>query len=218
MMGSAEGQGADSEHPQHEVTIANPFAIGKFEVTFAEWDSCVAADGCPQVSDHGWGRGERPVINVSWVEAERYVTWLSRLTGETYRLPPEAEWEFAARAGTTTPYSFGDDVAALGEYAWYRANSDDKTHPVGEKKPNGFGLHDMYGNAREWVQDCGSSTYEHPLTDGTAWTAGDCTIHLLRGGSLVDSPGRLRSASRFGYDTDASHADGGFRVARTLTP
>jgi formylglycine-generating enzyme required for sulfatase activity len=111
-----------------------------------EWDACVAAGGCPNVADEGWGRDRLPVSCVSWTDAERYVTWLSRLTGRTYRLPSEAEWEYAARAGTTTIYSFGDnEAAAFGLYAWYVFDSGGKTHPVGEKKPNGFGLYDMHG-------------------------------------------------------------------------
>ena len=218
MMGSPEGQGADGEHPQHEVTISNPFAIGKFEVTFAEWDSCVAADGCPQVSDHGWGRGERPVINVSWEDAQHYAAWLSGLTGKTYRLLSEAEWEFAARAGTTTRYSFGDDKAALGDYAWYVENSGFKTHPVGEKKSNPFGLYDMHGNVWEWVQDCDHDSYEGAPTDGTAWTSGDCAIRVFRGGSLDHYPGDLRSGTRYSGTAVGRSPRVSFRVGRTLTP
>src|SRR6185369_6856047 len=135
----------------HEVTFAKRFAVSKFEVTCDDWDTCVAHGDCPRVSDSGWGRGQRPVINVTWDDAKRFVAWLSSMTGRTYGLLSEAEWEYAARAGTQTAYSFGDDEAMLGEYAWYNANASSQTHPVGEKKPNGFGLYDMYGNVFEWV-------------------------------------------------------------------
>jgi formylglycine-generating enzyme required for sulfatase activity len=136
------------ERPQHRVTFAAPFAVSRFEVTFAQWDACVAGGGCPQ-ADSVWGRGRQPVINVGWYEARQYVEWLSRITDRPYRLLSEAEWEYAARAGTTTRYSFGDDEAELGDHAWH----DGKAHPVGEKKPNAFGLHDMYGNIFDWVED-----------------------------------------------------------------
>jgi formylglycine-generating enzyme required for sulfatase activity len=217
-MGTSKSHDEDSnfESPQHEVVLAKQFAVGKYEVTFAEWDTCVA---CPGVSDSDWGRGERPVINVIWDEAEQYVTWLSRLTGKPYRLLSEAEWEYAARAGTTTLYSFGDDMAVLGEYAWYNGNSDLKTHPVGEKKPNGFGLYDMHGNVWEWVQDCWHNSYEGAPTDGSAWTTGyDCGDRVLRGGSFGERDGNLASAERYWFPTNSRATNFGFRVARTLTP
>ena len=222
MMGSPKGPGEGSTHneqPQHEVTITKPFAAGKYEVTFAEWDACVAAEGCPAASDNGWGRGTRPVINVSWDDAQRYVTWLSRLTGKTYRLLTEAEWEYAARAGTTTAYSFGDDEAALGEYAWYNENSDLKTHPVGEKKPNAFGLYDMYGNVLEMVEDIYHDNYNGAPTDGSAWlSGGDPTRRVRRGGSWGYGPPSVRSALRDWSPPNGRLTVVGFRVSRTLTP
>jgi formylglycine-generating enzyme required for sulfatase activity len=147
-MGSPENE-ADlnaSERPQHEVTIAKPFAVSKFELTFEEWDACVAAAACPPVPDH-WGRGETPVVNVSWDDAKQYVGWISRLTGKDYRLLTEAEWEYAARAGAMTRYSWGDGLGRG------NANCDgcgsqwdlSQTAPVGSFKPNAFGLHDMLG-------------------------------------------------------------------------
>ena len=120
MMGSSEF----GEDPQHEVTIAKPFAVGKYELTFAEWDACVAGGGCPTPSDSNWGRDKRPVINVSWDDSKQYVAWLSRITGKTYRLLSEAEWEYAAEAGASTLYSFGDDKALLPEYAWFVENGE----------------------------------------------------------------------------------------------
>jgi formylglycine-generating enzyme required for sulfatase activity len=218
MMGTPEDRPApDSQRPQHEVTISKPFAIGKYEVTYAEWDACVAAGGCPNAADEGWGRGRLPVSHVSWTDAERYVTWLSKLTGKTYRLPSEAEWEYAARAGTTTLYSFGDnEAAAFSLYAWYERDSDGKTHPVGEKKPNGFGLYDMHGNVWEWVQDCHQSSYQGAPTDGSAWTTGDCASRVIRGGSYSSTTGRFRSDSRDAAPIVDGGRSLGFRVATTL--
>ena len=198
MMGTPEDRpGADFRRPQHQVIIPQPFAIGKYEVTHAEWRACAAAGGCPQAADEDWGRSRLPVSPVSWTDAERYVTWLSRLTGKTYRLPSEAEWEYAARAGTTTIYSFGDnEAAAFSLYAWYQRDFDGKTHPVGEKKPNGFGLYDMHGNVWERVQDCYHSSYQGAPTDGSAWTTGDCASRVIRGGNYNCTTGRLRSDIR----------------------
>jgi formylglycine-generating enzyme required for sulfatase activity len=215
-IGSPEGQGHDDEHPQHEVTIAKPLAVGKYEVTFAEWDACVAAGACQKSSDGGFGRGPRPVINVNWSDAEQYVTWLSKLTGRAYRLLSEAEWEYAARAGTRTLFSFGDDDAALGDYGWYSENSPNRTRPVGERKPNAFGLYDMHGNVWEWGQDCYHHSHEGAPIDGTARTTGDCGFRIIRGGGIGDVPEALRSAARRGTLTDYRVTDLGFRVARTL--
>jgi formylglycine-generating enzyme required for sulfatase activity len=221
MMGSVEF-GTPVEYPRHEVTISGPFAVGKYEVTFAEWDACVAAGGCQQLPDNGWGRGTRPVINASWDDAQRYVAWLSGLTGKTYRLLSESEWEYAVRAGTTTVYSFGDDSAPLEEYAWCKENSDGTTHPVGEKKPNAWGLHDMLGNVAEWVEDCWQRSYEGAPADGTAWMAGDCALRTIRDGSANSSCSAwitdFRSAARYGRSFFGTDRYLGFRVARTLTP
>jgi formylglycine-generating enzyme required for sulfatase activity len=219
MMGRPEDSLQPLAYPRHEVTISKPFAIGKYEVTFVEWDACVAAGGCSQVSDNEWGRGERPVINVGWDDTQQYVAWLSGVTGKTYRLLSEAEWEYAARAGTTTLYSFGDDTAELDEYAWCRQNSGSKTHPVGQKKPNAFGLYDAHGNVWEWVQDCFLRSYEGAPTDGTAWAAADCTMRVARNGSSYNScDDNVDSASRMGRTPRAIDETGGFRVGRTLTP
>ena len=147
-MGDLNGGGADDEKPVHTVTIGEAFAVGKYEVTFAEWDACVAAGGCNgrRSVDAGWGRSRRPVINVSWDDAKRYVSWLSSRTGRRYRLLSEAEWEYAARAGTTTKWSCGSSEGCLNAVAWYSANSGNRTFPVGAKVANAFGLYDMHGN------------------------------------------------------------------------
>jgi formylglycine-generating enzyme required for sulfatase activity len=208
------------EGPQHKVVLGKPFAASKFEVTFDEWDVCVAYGDCDRVDDSGVGRGRIPVINVTWNDARRYVAWLSRMTGQRYRLLTEAEWEYAARAGSTTAYHFGSDEAALGQYAWYSANHRDprRPHPIGEEKPpNAFGLHDVHGNVWEWVEDCYKSTYEEAPTDGSAWTAGNCSIRVTRGGSWDTDAHRLRSALRKFRPTVIRDDDQGFRVARTLT-
>ena len=224
LMGSPSheaGRGND-EGPRHRVTIARPFAVGKYEVTFAEWDACVADGGCGghRPGDEGWGRGRRPVINVSWDDAKAYVRWLNRKTGKQYRLPSEAEWEYAARAGTTTRYNWGDDIGRN------RANCNGcgsrwdrkQTGPVGSFRANVFGLHDVHGNVREWVEDCWKGSYEGAPSDGSARTGGDCGSRVLRGGSWIRLPRFLRSASRLRYRAGNRNNISGFRVARTLTP
>ena len=206
-----------SEKPVHEVRIGAPFALGRYEVTVAEWNACVSGRGC---------RGKRkissrrPVMNVSWDMAQSYVRWLSRKTRESYRLPSESEWEYAARAGTATKYSWGNEVGRN------RANcdgcgsrwDDEQTAPVGSFAPNGFGLHDMHGNAWEWVEDCSNVGYAGAPADGSAWLRGDCAFRVLRGGSWVSYPGVLRAASRIRIATGSRSIINGFRVARTLTP
>ncbi len=220
LMGSPNdeaGRYADEE-PQHEVTIKNRFAIGKFEVTFAEYDRFAEATGRPLPDDSGWGRDRRPVINVSWVDAQAYARWLSQQTGKSYRLPSEVEWEFAARAGTATAYFWGPE-SKIEEFAWYHENSGGKTHPVGEKKPNAFGLYDTLGNVWEWTQDCWHESYDQAPVDGSAWLetgGGDCDRRVVRGGSWDSDPQGLRSADRDGDDSGGAGDDLGFRVARAL--
>ena len=210
MMGSPEsepGRGSD-EGPQRRVTIAKPFAVGKFEVTFAEWDACVKAGQC---GDEGWGNGRRPAINMSWYDAKQYVAWLSKTTRESYRLLSEAEWEYAARAGTTTSYSWGDDFDAS------LANSNKgETVAVGEYAANHFGLHDMHGNVWEWVEDCWNDDYRGATSDGTAQTSGECGRRVLRGGSWGDNPLNLRSAYRYRLASDYRFLSLGIRVGRSL--
>jgi formylglycine-generating enzyme required for sulfatase activity len=214
-MGSPDGVGLDTEHPQHEVTVA-AFAIGKHEVTMQEWDACVAAGVCPATSDTGWGRAARPAINLSWEDAQLYVDWLSRHTGKTYRLPSESEWEYAARGGTTTLYSFGEDAAGLADHAWYKDNSEHTTHPVGGKKPNGFGLHDVHGNVWEWVEDRSHPSYAGAPSDGSAWTEGVTSDRMMRGGDFFFEPSFLRSGQRYMLPSNFRNYSVGFRVARDL--
>jgi formylglycine-generating enzyme required for sulfatase activity len=209
------------EGPQHEVTIVKPFAVSKFEVTFDDWDACVAYGDCPRFSDHSWGRGRRPVINITWNDAQQYVAWLSRMTGRIYRLLSEAEWEYAARAGTQTAYFWGDEIGTNNANCNGCGSKWDgkQTAPIGSFAANAFGLHDMPGNAWEWVEDCLHPNYSGAPEDGSAWTTGgDCTRRIARGASWYIRPGSLRSAHRGLLDSDYRNDDDGFRVARTLTP
>jgi formylglycine-generating enzyme required for sulfatase activity len=218
LMGSPEDEAArsDNEGPQHRVTIAEPFAIGVYEVTFDEWDACVADGGCNgyRPDDADWGRGRRPVIYVSWDDAQAYVDWLSNRTREEYRLPSEAEWEYAARAGTTTRYWSGDEVVAV--YANFDRNVG-RTIEVGSlARPNAFGLHDVHGNVWEWIEDCWNGSYVGAPANGSAWTSGNCDWRVLRGGSWLVNPWLLRSAYRDWFVPVVRFNFTGFRVARTL--
>jgi formylglycine-generating enzyme required for sulfatase activity len=218
---SEHGRDVD-EGPQRRVTIGKTFAVSRFAATFDEWDACIAGGGCNDHTprDQGWGRGRRPVLNVSWDDAMAYLTWLSRKTGKPYRLLTEAEWEYAARAGTTTAYYWGD---AIGKG---NANCDGcgsqwdnvQTAPVGSFAANAFGLYDMAGNAWQWTQDCYQENYKDASPDGSASTGGDCSRRVIRGGSWISMPPILRSAGRFWNTSNSRGNLLGFRVARTLAP
>jgi formylglycine-generating enzyme required for sulfatase activity len=208
-----------TESPQHTVTITRPFAVSKFELTFTEWDACAAVSDCTRsVNDRGWGRGRQPVINVSWDDAQRYVTWLSKITGKTYRLLTEAEYEYAARAGTETAYPWGDDVGSNHANCAGCGSRWDvtQTAPVGSFAPNQFGLYDMVGNVWQWVEDCLHDDYSRAPVDGSAWMTGDCAQHRLRGGSWASLPDEIRSANRARSAIGDRLSIIGFRVARTL--
>jgi formylglycine-generating enzyme required for sulfatase activity len=175
---------------------------------------------CPQVSDNGMGRGIKPVITVTWGDAQQYVAWFSQMTGRPYRLLTEAEREYAARAGTTTAYYWGDQIGKANANCNGCGSQWDnrETSPVGSFKPNAFGLYDMAGNVLQWVEDCYHGNYDDAPADGSAWTSGDCSRRVLRGGSWYDVPGDLRAANR-NWDTAGSRSGSvGFRVGRTLTP
>jgi formylglycine-generating enzyme required for sulfatase activity len=211
---------------RHRVTIAAPFAVSKFEITFDQWDMCLREGGCGgyRPSDQGWGRGDRPVIDVSWENAHAYVDWLGRKTGKRYRLLSESEWEYAARAGTTTAFPVGDRLSP--REANYDGSSDgsgpsgmnrQRTLPVGRFAPNRFGLYDMLGNVTEWVEDCWHDDFTAASpTDGSAWIEAGCRGGVLRGGSWEDSESELRSAARTGEFKDRSSYADGIRVARDL--
>ncbi len=222
-MGSpaSEDKRLGREGPQHRVTIPASFAVGKYEITFAEWDVCVSAGGCNhRPDDQGWGRGRRPVIDVSWDDAKAYVAWLSDRTGHTYRLLSEAEWEYAARAGTTTRYSWGSDMGRGNANCFagcYSQWGGMQTAPVGSFAANDFGLYDTHGNVLEWVEDCWHDNYAGAPSDGSAWTKGGCNYRVLRGGSWYEHWWDLRSAFR---DRNTPGIRGniyGFRVSRALS-
>lgn len=233
MMGascSAPDEDANSdEGPPHEVTIDYAFAIGVHVVTFAEWDAAIAVGArLERLPDQGWGRDRRPVINVGWRDANDYIAWLNMRLGlkdgpDTYRLPSEAEWEYACRAGAATPYSSGNTLAS--NEANFTANSEagdgphpHMTAPVGSYKANAFGLYDMHGNVWEWSADAWNASYGEPgrPDDGAPWLAGDATRRVLRGGAWDAGPSQARSASRRSANPTYGSANIGFRVARTL--
>ena len=230
-MGDVGGIGVFELNPVREVTLGAPIAVGATEVSFADWDACVTAGGCGHRPDNGgWGHGNRPVMNVSWSDARTYVAWLRQTTGKPYRLLSEAEWEYVARAGTRSRYSFGDSLAMLcthangadrsTDYAWANPNCSDgyaRTAPVGSFVPNVFGLHDLYGNVSEWVDDCWHPSYDGAPTDGAPWIeGGECRLRVARGGSWGDQPTRLQAANRLRFGVDARLNHLGFRVARSL--
>lgn len=231
LMGSPvdEVRRVDNEGPQHRVRIGQPFAIGRFEVTFAEWDACAADGGCTAYtpSDEGWGRGSRPVINVSWDDAQAYVAWLSERTGHAYRLPSEAEWEYAARAGSLTPFHVGRTIsteqANYDGTAAYEGGTPGEfrqgTIEVGSLAANAWGLYDMHGNVAEWTIDCLHAGYARAPDDGSAWTTGgDCSERIHRGGSWYADPWHLRSAARQSEATETRDDGIGFRVVRAIAP
>jgi formylglycine-generating enzyme required for sulfatase activity len=207
------------------------FAMGKHEVTFTQWDACVAEGGCRHnAGDEGWGRGRRPVINVSWHDATQFVGWLSKKTGKSYRLPTEAEWEYGARAVTSVevphpPFSTGATINY--QQANYDANFiygdggrpglfRQKTVDVGTFRKNAFGLHDMHGNVWEWVQDCYRDSYAGAPTNGSAVVVPNCGLRILRGGAWNYHPQLLRSAYRYATAPDVRLDIAGFRVACSL--
>ena len=232
LMGSPEsekGRGKD-EGPQYKVTFRQPFAVGKFEVTFAQWDACTAEGGCAhKPGDETWGRGRRPVINVSWGDARQFVDWLAKKTGKPYRLLTEAEWEYAARAQsrmpeTNAPFSTGPTINY--KQANYDANFTynkgpqgiyrQKTLDTGSLPRNAFGLHDMHGNVWEWVEDCYRDSYVGAPADGAAVASSACNLRILRGGAWNYYPRLLRSAYRYATAPGIRMENAGFRVARAL--
>ena len=220
-MGDLDGDGDNDEQPVRTVTISRPIAMGRYPVTFKQYDRFVAATGAERPSDEGWGRGRRPVIHVNWEDAKAYAAWLSEQTGKRYRLPSESEWEYAARAGTETAYSWGNEIGVN------RANgcdsgskwSGEQTSPVGSFEPNAFGLYDMHGNVWEWVEDCWHDNYEGAPSDGSAWTSGgDSSWAVVRGGSWFTDPRILRSAYRSWRTPSYRNINLGFRLVQDLNP
>ena len=216
-MGDLSGEGDDDEKPVHRVTVP-AFRLGKHEVTFAQWDACVADGGCwgYRPDDEGWGRGNRPVMNVSWDDAQSFIRWLNGKTGGGYRLPAESEWEYAARAGTSTKYHVGNSISS--GQANFDESGHGKTVPVGSYSANGWGLHDMHGNVYELVQDCWNDSYRGAPGDGSAWESGNCTRRVGRGGSWDGTARYLRSANRYWRPRSNRDSSQGFRLARDASP
>jgi formylglycine-generating enzyme required for sulfatase activity/lipoprotein NlpI len=232
-MGDTMGSGSEVERPSHKVTIDDPFAVAKLETTFAQWDACVADGGCSvNPADDGLGRGERPVTGISWDDTQQYLEWLSNKTGRRYRLPTEAEWEYAARSehiGDT----YWKDTKATCKYvnaadqmlrkkdpmvpAFGCKDGYVKTAPVGGFPPNKFGMHDIYGNVAEWVEDCWNGNYLGAPADGQAWTGGDCDRRVLRGGSWKSGPQEIRASSRVPLWKELRINTSGLRVVRSLS-
>ena len=217
-MEDIQDQETGSDQPLHTVHIGRPFAIGKYEVMFEEYDGFARATGRTLPSDGGWGRGKRPVINVSWEDGVAYAKWLSEQTGKRYRLTSEAEWEYAARSGTETHYWWGNHIG------YNRANCDGcgsqwdnkETAPVGSFEPNPFGLYDTAGNVWEWVQDCMSGSYGAADTHGSVRLPSACPERVFRGGSWNVDPHKLRSAKRTWDGPGLHYSYVGLRIARDL--
>ncbi|HEV2552072.1 MAG TPA: SUMF1/EgtB/PvdO family nonheme iron enzyme [Stellaceae bacterium] len=204
-----------SERPTHRVSL-RPFAIGKYPVTIGEWKQCVAAHACPEIA--AAGEDDAPITNVSWSDAQQYAAWLARITGLPYRLPSEAEWEYAARGGTQTKYWWGNEMKPGVAACKGCGEPYDPHHPVkvGSFPANPFGLHDMGGDVAEWVADCWHKDYHGAPADGSAWQGDNCREHVLRGGSWQNDASYLRTTSRDSYDTGVRYLTHGFRVARSL--
>ena len=241
MMGSpaSEEYRLPDEGPQRKVEITTPFAAGVYEVTFEQWDACQRTGGCGPKEPHdlGLGRGNYPVMNIDWPQARKYVRWLSAITGKRYRLLSEAEWEYAARAGTTAPrpgsgsdssyceHLNGLDLTAL-KLVPDVVDAVGSTIPcsdgypagavVGSFSPNAFGLYDMIGNVSEWTQDCYNADYLGGPTDGSAWETGDCRFRISRGGAWAYSLQKNRTAARTKRTLNSSYSSLGLRVARRL--
>jgi formylglycine-generating enzyme required for sulfatase activity len=219
-MGDVAGRGDKDEQPVHEVKIQKSFKLGKHEVTFDEYDRFALATGRGLPFDQGWGRGRRPVINVAWEDARDFADWLSKQTGKRYRLPNEAEWEYAARSGGKDEVWAGtSDAKELGEYAVFAKGQTERVDEH-RRKPNGLGLYDMSGNVWEWVQDCYHINYDGAPLDGTAWEQKDpkqCGQRVFRGGSWSNGPVDLRTSARSrGSADDRSSGDIGFRLAQDI--
>jgi formylglycine-generating enzyme required for sulfatase activity len=204
------------EGPVHQVTIRQPFYIGQREVTFNEWDACVAEKGCAELpSPQSAGRGALPATNLDWNDTQQYLAWLKKKTGKIYRLPSESEWEYAARGGSATAYPWGKAMEkGKANCLGCNAETISNTVATGSYPANGFGLYDVAGNAAEWVEDCWSDSYKSAPADGSAWTKPRCQERVLRGGAFNNDSRFLRSASRFKYDSDVRYIANGFRVVR----
>jgi len=221
-----EKKRARFENPMRDTFINYRFEVSKYEITFDDWNKCVSSGGCAghKPDDKGWGRGKRPVINVSYNDAQNFLKWLNSKTGQNYRLLSEAEWEYVARAGQDAPFGTGFDMSA--QYANFDGKAPygsgtpgpylRKTQPVGQYEPNAFGVYDMHGNVYEWVEDCWNKDHSGAIGDGSARKDGDCKFRIMKGGSWVTHGYQTRAAARIRYVTDYRYDDYGIRIARTL--
>lgn len=216
-MGNSQGNGEADEEPAHEVYLSAAFAMAKYEVTFADYDKYANATGVALPFDGGFGRGAQPLINISWYDAVAYAAWLSAQTGEVYRLPSEAEWEYAGRAGSTSGYPWGGSVGeAMANCRGCASVSSNAPTPVGAFPPNAFGINDLQGNVWEWVQDCARDSYEGAPADGSVWIGDEICSRVLRGGSWSSSPNQLRSSYRNWYPPVEADDTVGFRLVREI--
>ena len=218
-MGSNWKKAKKNQKPVHAVTIKGPLAVSKFEITFDEWEACLADGVCKRdPDDHKWGRGRRPIVNISWSDTQEYTAWLSKKTGRKYRLLSEAEWEYAARAGTTTGYWWGNKLKK--KYANCRKCgtpwSGKKSAPVGSFKPNPWGIYDMHANIWEWVQDCWTNDHKGAPSDGSARTDGNCERKSVRGGSWYYYSQVAKSPSRDSHPIHLWSYNIGIRLAVSL--
>ncbi|NEX62790.1 SUMF1/EgtB/PvdO family nonheme iron enzyme [Noviherbaspirillum galbum] len=214
-MGSNTGD--PTEKPEHRVTLASGFAIGKYEVTLEQWNACVDTGGCTKVNIDA-SKKNVPVRDVSWDDAQQYVKWLTKITGKSYRLPTEAEWEYAARGGTSTRFWWGEQMRKGTANCkdcgppWQQ----DAPAPVGSFAPNPFGLHDVNGSVWEWVSDCWHTSFKGAPADGKSWEDPACRVRVIRGGSWREDASYMPSSTRFKYDANVRHTQNGFRVVREL--
>jgi len=208
-----------NEGPQHEVTFGAPFAVSVYEISYEDWDVCERYGGCAHIDDSHFGRGKQPVVNVSWTEAQHYAAWLSRTTGKPYRLLSETEYEYAARAGSTSAFPWGDAVGkGHGDCAGCGSRWDNqRPAPVGSFAPNGFGLFDMQANIWQWVSDCYHRDYNGAPSNGRTWSSPGCDMRVIRGGSWDLAPKYARSSDRRRAADDSRLNTLGFRVARSLS-
>lgn len=207
-----------SEKPAHQVTIDAPFAIGRYEVSVQQWNACAAAGACQKIAVPVGASPNAPMRDVSWDDAQQYVKWLGAISGKPYRLPTEAEWEFAARGGTTTRYWWGEQMAQG------KANckecgkpwTEDAPANVGSFAANPYGLYDTSGGVWEWVADCWHNNYKGAPANARAWDEPDCRVRVIRGGSWREGASYMVTSTRFKYDASVRHSQNGFRVARSL--
>ncbi|HYH22086.1 MAG TPA: SUMF1/EgtB/PvdO family nonheme iron enzyme [Azospirillum sp.] len=211
-------RGDTAQRPAHTVTVSKPFALGAYEVTVGEWRACVEGGGCTMMPRMTNATDDTPVHNIDWNDAQAYVAWLARKTGQRYRLPSEAEWEYAARSGGAARFSWGEGAGTMRANCRDCGGSFDRLRPasVGSFPPNAFGIHDMNGGVAEWVADCWNPGYRGAPADGSAWTSGDCKKRVLRGGSWRDDLEQVSATARIGYDADVRYLADGLRVARDL--